>query len=258
MTSITVFAGPSLPPECRRNGQRFDWRPPAAAGDLLALLDRPPARLCLIDGFFDACPAPWHKELLLLMSAGTIVFGASSMGALRAAELDRFGMIGVGAIYRAYRDGLLTGDDEVALVHAPGRLGWAPLSVPMVEMRATLVAACRVRLISTATARRLRDLVHDIHFDSRDWPLMRTRCVDAGLIDAETFARLEAMHVPLKRADALACLVAAATAAAPCHSAPPVTPYTCFIEELARARCKAPAPPPRKAGCSPQATDDAA
>jgi hypothetical protein len=247
MTSIPVFAGPSLPPECRRNGKMFDWRPPAAAGDLLALLDRPPARLCLIDGFFDSCPAPWHKELLLLMSAGTIVFGASSMGALRAAELDRLGMIGVGAIYRAYRDGLLTGDDEVALVHAPERLGWAPLTVPMVEMRATLLAASRVRLISTAVARRLRDLVHDIHFDSRDWPLMRTGCVGSGLVDAETFARLESMHVPLKRIDALACLEAVSSGVAATAIPPP--PRTCFIAALqaglaASPRASRPAPAP--------------
>ena len=48
------------------------------------------------------------------MAAGTQVFGAASMGALRAAELAPFGMIGVGAIFAAYRDGRLTGDDEVA------------------------------------------------------------------------------------------------------------------------------------------------
>jgi hypothetical protein len=231
MTPIPVFAGPSLPPSTRPAGP-FEWHPPARAGDLLRLIDRPPERLCLIDGLFDICPAPWHKELLVLMARGTLVFGASSMGALRAAELHRFGMVGIGAIFRAYRDGRLQGDDEVALVHATEPLGWAPLSVPMVEFRGTLVAACRARLIDPATARRLRAAAHEVHFRERDWPLLTRICVGAGLIDAECFRRLEAMHVPLKREDALSCLAAALSwisSSPPC----PAPPRTIFLERLA-------------------------
>lgn len=229
--SIPVFAGPSLPPADRLD-PRFDWRPPAAAGDLLALADRPPRRLCLIDGYFDWRPAPWHKELLALMARGTLVFGAASMGALRAAELHRFGMVGIGAIFRAYRDGRLTGDDEVALVHAGERLGWAPLSVPMVEIRATLVAARRAGLVEPAQARAISSLVRDIHFADRDWPVMAKACAAGRLIGPAGFARLQAMHVELKRADARACLAAAlAPSPQPRPAAPP--PNTCFMRALA-------------------------
>ena len=227
---IPVFAGPSLPTALRPAGP-FDWRPPARAGDVLALLDRPPARLCLIDGLFDSCPAPWHKELLLLMSEGTLIFGAASMGALRAAELHPFGMIGVGAIFRAYRDGRLHGDDEVALIHATARLGWAPLTVPMIEVRATLIAACRARLIDVAAGRGVRNLVRDIHYDRRDWPAMEEACVAGRLVDRATFRRIAAIHVPLKRQDALACL-AAARAPAPLHRVPERPPATCFMKAL--------------------------
>ena len=229
--AIPVFVGPSLPAAARPADNLFEWRPPAAAGDLLALLPRPPARLCLIDGFFDSRPAPWHKELLMLIARGTLVFGAASMGALRAAELHRFGMIGVGAIFRAYRDGRLQGDDEVALVHATERLGWAPLTVPMVEVRATLVAACRTRVTSPLVARRIRALVHEIHFDARDWPMMEKACLSARLVDRPIFRRLREMHVQLKRDDALACLAAARGPAAPARA--PEPPRTCFMRELA-------------------------
>ena len=231
MNLIPVFAGPSLPSAVRPAGP-FDWRPPARAGDLVRLLGRRPARLCLIDGLFDSCPAPWHKELLALMARGTLVFGASSMGALRAAELHPFGMVGVGAIFRAYRCGRLHGDDEVALVHATESLGWAPLSVPMVEVRATLVAACRAGLVDVAAARRLRAAVRDIPFGARDWPLMEQACVGAGLIDPDRFRRLAARHVPLKRQDALACLAAAQAWTAPAPPCPP-PPRTIFFERLA-------------------------
>ena len=228
---IPVFAGPSLPAAARPAGP-FEWHPPAMAGDLIRLRDRPPARLCLIDGYFDSRPAPWHKELLALMARGTILFGASSMGALRAAELHRFGMVGIGAIFRAYRDGRLSGDDEVALIHAPEALDWAPLSVPMVELRATLIAACRSRLIETSTARRLRSVLHEIHFSDRDWPAMEKACLAERLLDGPAFRRLRAMHVPLKRDDALACLAAARAWTVPARPCP-APPETVFIRRLA-------------------------
>lgn len=229
--SIEVFVGPSLPPAMRPADASFRWRAPASAGDLAALRKAPPARLCLLDGFFDSRPAPWHKELLLLMAEGTIVFGGSSMGALRAAELHRFGMIGVGVIFRAYRDGRLHGDDEVALIHATDRLNWAPLTVPMVEFRATLWAACRARLIEPRIARRMRTVVRNIYFADRDWPVISKSCREADLASTETMHRIREMHVPLKRQDALACLAAARD---PLVGRPscPVPPMTCFISGL--------------------------
>ena len=198
----------------------------------MALLDRPPARLCLIDGLFDSCPAPWHKEFLLLMARGTVVFGAASMGALRAAELGRFGMIGIGVIFEAFRRGRLHGDDEVALVHATSELDWTPLSVPMVELRATLVAACRAGVIEPAVARRVRTRVHDIHFSDRDWPMMEKVCRAEGFLGRDAFRALQAMHVPLKRHDALACLASAVSWYGP-PVVPEPPPATCFIQALA-------------------------
>jgi hypothetical protein len=238
MRPILAFAGPSLPVENRRLSG-FDWRPPAAAGDLIALIADPPAKLCLIDGYFDGTAAPWHKEILALMEAGTQVFGAASMGALRAAELDRFGMVGVGSIYRAYRDGCLDGDDEVALIHATERLGWAALTVPMVEIRATLAAACRKRLLSVTAARQIRTAVHAIHFDSRDWPAIERTCADARLAHAATLGSLRRLHVPLKRIDALECLHTAFAWSGEPKPAPSA-PRTRFIRELARRKAVEP------------------
>jgi len=230
---MIVFAGPSLRASDRLRPD-VEWRPPATAGDVLGTLDQARVAICLIDGLFDACAAPWHKELLLVMARGTRVFGAASMGAMRAAELHRHGMTGIGTIFQAYRDGLLSGDDEVALVHATERLGWAPLTVPMVEVRATLWRACRARLIGPERARRIRSAVHDIHYVDRDWPAMEQVCVAAGLIGRDHFRRFAKMHVELKRADALRCLdVAAAETRPRARRAPPLT---CFTRELARQR----------------------
>lgn len=228
---IVVYAGPSLTAQDRERSV-FDWRPPATAGDLIALLADPPEKLCLIDGLFDSCAAPWHKELLLLMAAGTCVYGAASMGALRAAELDSLGMVGVGSIYQAYRDRRLKGDDEVALVHATESWSWKPLTVPMVEVRATLVAACRAGLLRREPARLIRQTVHDIHFDCRDWPAIAEACAGEGLLTRRQAELLEAMHVPLKRRDAIRCLDMA-VAGGLVQSPPPLPPITFFTRRLA-------------------------
>jgi len=55
----------------------------------------------------------------MLWRAGARVLGASSMGALRASELDIYGMEGIGLIYQAYKSGHLVSDDEVALTFDP-------------------------------------------------------------------------------------------------------------------------------------------
>src|SRR3546814_12239423 len=97
------------------------------------------------------------------------MFGASSIGALRAAEMGGFGLTGVGAIYRAYSRGTLVGDDEVALVHTSSEWDWRPLSLPLVDVRAT---SCRMRAreaIGAGEARALLDAAADIHYVDRTW-----------------------------------------------------------------------------------------
>ncbi|WP_375404190.1 TfuA-like protein [uncultured Sphingomonas sp.] len=235
---IAVFAGPSLPPADRPPDARFEWLPPVTAGDLLRLLDRPPAIVCLIDGFFDRSPAPWHKEIMALTAHRVVVFGAASMGALRAAELHELGMIGVGAIFRAYRLGLLTGDDEVACLHAPGELGWTALTVPMVEVRATLAAAVRARALAAAAARHLRALIHDIHFTVRDWAMIERVSVGSALVTPDGFELLRSLYTPIKRMDAVACLSSAAAWDEQQVLRPP-PPWTCYLDALAREVCAA-------------------
>ena len=118
-----------------------DYLPPAGRGDVLRAALRRPRVIAVVDGVFDRAPAVWHKEILFALSEGIHVYGAASMGALRAAELDRFGMRGIGEVYRAYADGSLEDDDEVAVAHGDARDGFRPVSDAMVDVRATLEAA---------------------------------------------------------------------------------------------------------------------
>src|SRR3546814_18249984 len=104
------------------------------------------------------------------------MFGASSIGALRAAEMGGFGLTGVGAIYRAYSRGTLVGDDEVALVHTSSEWDWRPLSLPLVAVRAT---TCRMRAreaIGAGEARAFLDAAPDINYVDRTWTLIVEVC----------------------------------------------------------------------------------
>src|SRR5262245_29796856 len=115
--STYVFLGPTLPVREARAVLDATYLPPILQGDLLRLLPRAPQVIVIIDGGFELTPAVWHKEIMLALESGVHVFGASSMGALRAAELDQFGMVGVGAIYQMFRTGEIEDDDEVAVMH---------------------------------------------------------------------------------------------------------------------------------------------
>ncbi|MFC7100826.1 TfuA-like protein [Nonomuraea rubra] len=139
--SVAVFLGPSLPlDEARRLLPGATYLPPARQADLVSLLDDPPAAIGLIDGEFHQARSVWHKEILLALERGC-TSSAPPAWALRAAELERYGMVGVGTVFEQYACGRLTDDDEVALRYSHDDGRYVPLSEPMVNIRATLLAA---------------------------------------------------------------------------------------------------------------------
>jgi hypothetical protein len=154
MTAI-VFVGPTLRPEEVAAAGDLVSLPPVAQGDVYRAALRRPRAIGIIDGYFSGAPSVWHKEILWAMSEGVPVFGAASMGALRAAELHEFGMRGIGRIFEAFRDGVLEDDDEVAVVHGPAEIGFPPASEAMVNIRATLALAEAKGVIGVESRRAL-------------------------------------------------------------------------------------------------------
>ena len=202
-----IFLGPSLPlPEARKTLEDAIYLPPARQSDLLsATLNLKPTVIGLIDGVFLQTPAVWHKEILYALQRGVRVYGSSSMGALRAAETDVFGMVGVGEIYRQYASGEVIDDDEVALAHGPPEYAYAKLSEPMVNVRATLAAARTAGVLDDALYAQLISIAKEIYFGDRIFPVIFERAA-AGGIPANVIDRLKAFiksdYVDLKAADA--------------------------------------------------------
>jgi len=147
MRGAVVFLGPSLPhKEARTICPDATFLPPIRRGELTELIGSGISLVCIIDGYFFQDSAVGHREILSLIQNKIRVIGASSMGALRAAELDSLGMEGVGRSYSLYRNGRLISDDEVALIFDPET--FSPLSDPLVNIRCTLRRAREEGVIS--------------------------------------------------------------------------------------------------------------
>jgi hypothetical protein len=191
------------------NAANFVVRSPAKQGDLFrAALSRPKA-IGLIDGYFEGVPSVWHKEILWALSQGIAVFGSASMGALRAAELDVFGMVGIGRVYEWYRDGILEDDDEVAVIHGPKETGFLPLSEPMVNIRSTCQAAVGNGLLKRQTAEPIIAAAKRLYYRDRRWEtvIAAAKTDDSGSYELQELKRwIELVRVDQKRLDAEALI----------------------------------------------------
>lgn len=202
-----VFLGPSLRRDDAARALAATFLPPVAQGDVYRIALRRPRAIGIVDGYFSGAPAVWHKEILWALSEGIPVFGSASMGALRAAELHAYGMVGVGRIFESFRDGHLEDDDEVAVTHGPEETGYIATSEPMVNIRATLARAEAEAIVGEPARHALESLAKSLYFARRDWP---TILANAQAVDPAELTALRDWlphgRVDQKRADALAML----------------------------------------------------
>lgn len=200
-----VFAGPSLGERAPGAPADVVLRPPASCGDIARAVADKPLGIGLIDGYFETRASPWHKEILWALSKGIRVAGAASMGAIRAAEMEAFGMVGIGEIFAAYRDGRLEDDDEIAVLHGPQEVGYAPLSEALVNVRATLAAAQSAGIVGQEGAAAILAGAKALFYKDRTWEAILARCLRraAAAPSAARFAAwLPGQAIDQKRLDA--------------------------------------------------------
>lgn len=216
--SVYVFLGPTLPLREARRHLDAEYLPPVSQGDVLRLLDQRPKIIGIVDGYFEMVPSVVHKEILLALESGVHVLGASSMGALRAAELDTFGMKGIGQIYRSYASGRLEDDDEVAVVHGPADEGYREMSDAMVNVRDRCATAARHGIVSKRVAQQFVDVAKALFYPDRRWPHILAESRAAGVAEHDALAMrtyLKQEKAPsLKARDAIALLQRVKTMAA--------------------------------------------
>ncbi|HEV7898618.1 MAG TPA: TfuA-like protein [Planosporangium sp.] len=197
---VSVFTGPSLPPaEARRLLPEAEVLPPAARGDLYAARKRGAHLVLVIDGTFSHRLAISPREVVDVLADGARVLGASSMGAIRAAECWPAGMRGVGAVYRLYRAGLLSSDDAVAVATDPDN-DYAAVSVALVNVYGATRRAGRRGLVDRSAARRIEEAATGLFFAQRTW---RAILREAAVADRDGSLRVFCERVDLKRVDAV-------------------------------------------------------
>ncbi|WP_305984543.1 TfuA-like protein [Roseibium sp. MMSF_3544] len=196
---VVLFIGPSLPEEIQLP-DGVELRPPAAAGDVFRAVRRGANLIALVDARFQDFQTVQHKEILYALEQGVHVWGAASMGALRAVECDTFGMLGFGKIYRDYRDGVLVDDHEVAVQHGPEELGYPALNEPLVNVRATLSAAENADRISSKEITDVLKVAAKIPYTKLTWPVLCDAVEPATL--ALRLREISEQKVDAKKSDA--------------------------------------------------------
>lgn len=220
--NIHVFAGPTI---TRRDitaliGEAI-CHPPIRHGDLFRTDPQPGDIVVILDGVFHQAAPVRHKEILEIMAHQVTVIGASSMGALRAAELDRYGMIGIGLVYQMYRDEIIDSDAEVALAHLDHEHDFRPISVALVSVRSALAVARATGIVDPECATEIIDHARAIDYPHRTWNALRRSLVESEspyVTDVDDLigwlARTD-MVWDVKRADAIAALSRAANCPRP-------------------------------------------
>jgi hypothetical protein len=169
MNKPIIFLGPSMSTEKAKSIFDAEYRPPAKKGDFLRLgLLSEISMVGLVDGMFmqDYPPTP-IEVYQLVAKKNIIVVGAASLGALRAVELERFGMIGIGKIFELYRTGKVNADDEVAVTF--DETSYKLQSEAMIDIRFNLFLAEKRGIISTHIRKMLSHVAKKVYFPLRNY-----------------------------------------------------------------------------------------
>lgn len=173
MVKIIVYAGLSLPfdeaKEILDSSENVEvvYKRPIQRGDLGQALKEHPNIIAIIDGVFHQSSAVGHKEILNVIKQGIKVYGASSMGALRASELDTLGMTGVGYVYTQYTTGEVDSDDDVAVMLDSDSL--EALSVPLINMKYVFTNAVSENIITKTEMEELLKIAKKTFYPQRNY-----------------------------------------------------------------------------------------
>jgi hypothetical protein len=197
-----IFAGPTLHGADLPSNGEYELRPPAQQGDVYKAVKDGATVIGLIDGVYEYVPAIWHKEILYGLSLGVHMFGAASMGALRAAECAMFGMVGVGEIFDGYMRGEMEDDADVAQAHGPKEMGYLPLNEPLVNVLATIARCAALDLVSGRECEALRNTARDMFFKERTYRNLVRVAIGESSRAPTILAHLRDNHLNIKLRDA--------------------------------------------------------
>ena len=150
--------------------------PPVKRGDVTRVVESAgprPGVLAIVDGYFHLENlSVGHLEIRLALKRGWQVWGLSSMGAIRAAEMHHMGVRGWGAAFERYRDDGDFRDDEVALLHEPNP-PYREVTEPLLHMRAALSDLVARGTLTAEDSQAILDQLMGMWFGERSLALFR-------------------------------------------------------------------------------------
>lgn len=169
-----VFAGPSSLLFSEKILNKIDLKPPIRKNDLNTIIktNNIPGICVILDGIFNTDRAISSFECKTLIDEGWLLIGASSMGALRAADLWSLGMIGVGKIYNLYRIGICRSDAEVAVLYSEKNNTYMEITASLVHIRSIIQYLLDKKSIEYAIAKKLLLQLKKIPWYERYWELV--------------------------------------------------------------------------------------
>lgn len=200
-TAPLIFVGPSLgAAEIRNILPNAIIVPPVARGDLYRYRMLNFGFFVILDGKFGDTLAVSPREVADVLQDGAVVLGAASMGALRAVDCGPAGAIGCGTVFRLFRKGVLTSEDDVAVLYLP-EAQQLQMSTALVTIRVALRRARRSGAIDALQERALLGAAQARRYDQRSWEGL-FQDADPPLCEA-TKQMLRSSDI--KRQDAIAC-----------------------------------------------------
>ena len=190
MVKIIIYTGLSLSfDEAREILDSHDdvkviYERPIKRGDLGQALKKNPDIIGIIDGVFHQNSSVGHKEILNVINNGITVVGSSSMGALRASELDSLGMIGIGYVYEQYATGKVASDDDVAVMLDSESL--EALSEPLINMDYVFTNAVNEKIITQDEKDELIKIAKSTFYPKRNY----SQTLNESDLDDETKGQL--------------------------------------------------------------------
>jgi hypothetical protein len=203
-----VFLGPSLELHEAAEHLQARYLAPIRRGDLPAVIADGAQSVGIVDGEFGQSLAVSVMEVGSALRQGVRIWGAASMGALRAAECHSMGMIGVGWIFQKYVEESLRADDEVALLFDP--VSRRATTIPLVNVRWSLQMATEEELIQKESAAMLVELARSVRFTDRTFEsLLQASANSTFKEEMKTlveFMKQDPLRTDRKRLDALLLL----------------------------------------------------
>ncbi len=174
-----IFAGPSISDssELGDKYKNFIFLPPAGHSDLISNVEfYKPDIVGLIDDYAGNWESVWHNELVYILEMGIKVFGAAGVGAIRAYELEKYGIKGVGKVFEHYKLCKTISDSDVICLFNQNN-NFLRLTEPMVNINFTLDSL----QLTDELKSKITSLIREIYWKQRTRETINNKLEESGI-----------------------------------------------------------------------------